>query len=150
TSLLEMLVLAKPYFDPTGLIVAVEAKEVVGFAHAGFGPNEDGSAADKGSGAVCLLGVLPSHRRRGIGSALLERAESYLKQQGSKTILAGAIRPLTPFYLGLYGGSEVPGFLSGDRNAGPFFLRRGYEPCETSLILDRRLDRPFTVADGRF
>src|SRR5947209_785586 len=32
--------LAKPYFDPAGLIVAVDGNTRVGFAHAGFGPNQ--------------------------------------------------------------------------------------------------------------
>src|ERR671938_100354 len=36
---LEYFLFAKPYFDPDGLIVALEGSEVVGFAHAGFGPN---------------------------------------------------------------------------------------------------------------
>ena len=40
-SLLEDLVLGKPYFDRCGLIVACEEKNPVGFGHAGFGPSAD-------------------------------------------------------------------------------------------------------------
>ena len=37
-TLLDQHVLAKPYFDPRGLIVAVEGERIVGFVHAGFLP----------------------------------------------------------------------------------------------------------------
>src|SRR4051794_15510490 len=39
TTLLEYFTFAKPYFDPAGMILAVEDGKVVGFVHAGFGPN---------------------------------------------------------------------------------------------------------------
>ncbi|MCA9020394.1 MAG: hypothetical protein KDA74_09650 [Planctomycetaceae bacterium] len=42
----EVLIFSQPYFDPNGLIVAVEEGEVVGFVLAGFGPNKAGSALD--------------------------------------------------------------------------------------------------------
>ena len=41
---LEFFVFSKPYFDPEGLIVAVMNNVPVGFVHAGFGSNADGSA----------------------------------------------------------------------------------------------------------
>ena len=39
SALLEACVFSKPYFDREGLLVAVDGARVVGFAHAGFGPN---------------------------------------------------------------------------------------------------------------
>src|ERR1700730_4195185 len=76
SSPLEFHVFAKPYFDPNGLILALDDRVPVGFGHAGFGPNETQSALGTATGVVCMLGVRPSHRRRGIGSELLRRCES--------------------------------------------------------------------------
>src|SRR5262249_11990691 len=64
---LERFVFSKPYFDRAGLLIAEEAGQVVGFAHAGFGPNEAESALDRTRGVLCAIAVRPSHRRRGIG-----------------------------------------------------------------------------------
>ena len=44
-------------------------RQPVGFAHAGFGPDAGRTALDRRTGVVCALGVVPSHRRRGVGSA---------------------------------------------------------------------------------
>jgi GNAT superfamily N-acetyltransferase len=71
-----------------------------------------------------MLLVRPEYRRQGIGQELLNRAEAYLRQRGARHIYGGGIRPLTPFYLGLYGGSELPGVLVSDADA----LRR-YRAC---------------------
>jgi ribosomal protein S18 acetylase RimI-like enzyme len=147
---LERFAYAKPYFDPDGLILALDGEERVGFAHAGFGPNPAGNGLSREHGVTCLLGVRPSHRRRGIGSELLGRCEQYLQGHGAQTISAGCMRPLNPFYLGLYGGSEMPGFLTSDSAAGPFLEHHGYEPWETALVFQRRLDQPVNVVDARF
>src|SRR5437773_8684958 len=64
---LERCVFSKPYFDPAGLIVALDDGTPVGFAHAGFGPNGDESALDQTRGVLCLIAVRSSHRRRGVG-----------------------------------------------------------------------------------
>src|SRR5579884_2359145 len=65
---LEEHVFAKPYFDPAGLVVAVEGKRPVGFAHGGFGPSADGAALDRAAGVVAMVAVAPAHRRHGVGS----------------------------------------------------------------------------------
>jgi len=147
---LEHYVFAKPYFDPAGLILAVENGLGVGFIHAGFGANENDTAPSLAAGVTCMLGIRPRYRRQGIGSELLHRAEEYLRSRGATALYAGPIRPLNPFYLGLYGGSELPGFLASDEAAGPFFKKHGYRVCQTSLVFQRRLDKPVNVADGRF
>lgn len=147
---LERFVFSKPYFDPTGLIVALDGDARVGFAHAGFGPNPQESGLAYDPGVTCMIGVLPSHRRHGVGSELLRRCESYLQERGAKTLCAGPMNPLNPFYLGIYGGSESPGFLGSDEAAGAFLERHGYQGWETALVFQRRLDQPLNVVDGRF
>jgi ribosomal protein S18 acetylase RimI-like enzyme len=147
---LEYHVFAKPYFDPAGLILAEEEGGPVGFVHAGFGPNEDGTNISTAAGVVCALGVRPAHRRRGIGTELLARAEAYLRGRGASALYAGPIYPFTPFYFGLYGGSDMPGFLVSDADADRFFTHHGYAVYQTSRVLQRRLDKPVGLADPRF
>ena len=150
SSPLDNYVFAKPYFDPAGLIVAEEEGAPAGFVHAGFGSNNNGSGLSHVAGVVCLIGVRPTFRRRGIGSELLRRAEAYLAEVGARSIFAGPAAPLNPFYFGLYGGSELPGFLESDAAAGPFLGRHGYGVHETSLVFQRPLHQPVNVVDTRF
>ena len=53
--LLEQFVFSKPYFDPAGLIVALRDGRPVGFVHAGFGPNDEGTALSTEMGTTYLL-----------------------------------------------------------------------------------------------
>src|SRR5687767_4985608 len=64
-------VLAKTWFDPKGLIVAESADMLVGFVHAGFGPDAGGQTTANDAGVVCALAVVPEFRRQGIGRELL-------------------------------------------------------------------------------
>jgi ribosomal protein S18 acetylase RimI-like enzyme len=150
TTLLEYFLFAKPYFDPAGLIVAHDDNGVVGFGLAGFGPNADESGLDRSRGLVCLIGVHPNHRRQGIGSELLRHTEAYLRKQGAQEILAGPLGRSSPFTFGIYGGSQSPGFLESDQAAQPFLLKNGYQITKTCLVLQKMLDAPVMVADGRF
>jgi ribosomal protein S18 acetylase RimI-like enzyme len=148
----EVSVLNKPYFDSQGLIVAevAETKQLVGFVHAGFGPTLAGDDIDKTRGVICTIAVLPSFRRRGIGTELMRRAEDYLVASGTRELVAGCLRPLKPFYTGLYGGSNAAGFLESDVDVAPFMLARGYEPRGFVSILQRKLDSALNIVDTRF
>jgi ribosomal protein S18 acetylase RimI-like enzyme len=150
SSLLEGHVFAKPYFDPAGLIVAADGGRVVGFAHAGLGPNADESALDPASGVVALVAVAPAYQRQGIASELLRHGEAYLRGRGARLVHGGSASDWNPFYQGLYGGSESAGFLASDPAAGPFLSRHGYQPWRTYPVLQRRLSGSVNVADGRF
>src|SRR5437868_1823596 len=61
---MERAVFSKPYFDPAGFLVAEVDGEVAGFAHAGFGPNDDETALDRTRGVVAAVVVRPAYRRR--------------------------------------------------------------------------------------
>jgi ribosomal protein S18 acetylase RimI-like enzyme len=147
---LEHYVFAKSYFDPAGLILAFDDNTPVGFAHGGFGPASGEAALSTDSGVTCAVGVIPSHRRRGIGSELLRRCESYLRERGATTLYAGSMPPMNPFYFGLYGGSESPGFLVSDPEAEVFLTRHGYRIWDTCLVYQARLGSMLNVPDGRF
>jgi ribosomal protein S18 acetylase RimI-like enzyme len=150
TSMLELHVLAKPYFDPDGLIFAFDDDRTVGFVHGGFGPNQRESALAMKQGITCLVGVHPGYRRRGIGSELLRRSEGYLRGRGAQELYAGPSPRRNPFYLGLYGGSDSAGALASDTAADPFLVRRGYRPAATFEVWERRLDAPINLNDWRF
>lgn len=141
TDAFELLNFSQRYFDRDGLIVAIdtESDDLAGFVHAGFGPNDDQSALDTGVGVICATVVRPDRRRQGIGRELVFRAETYLRDRGAETILAGPAAPFDPFYVGLYGGSQPSGFLESDEDAAPFFTAIGYEPIERFAVLQRDL-----------
>lgn len=147
---LERHVYSKPYFDPAGLVVALDKDVRVGFAHAGFGSNNTETALSYSAGVTCVIAVRPEYQRRGIGSELLNRCENYLRAQGARSIYAGQMRPLIPFYLGLYGGTDLPGFLASDEAAAPFLEYHGYRALDTCLVFHRRLDQALNIVDGRF
>ena len=88
--LLEERVLAKPYFERAGLIVAEEQGQIVGFVHAGFGPTEDMSALSTDMGVTCLLMVAAHPSRETIAEQLLEQAEQYLRGKGARVLYGGA------------------------------------------------------------
>jgi ribosomal protein S18 acetylase RimI-like enzyme len=136
---LESFVLSKPYFDADGMIVAVEAGQPVGFVHAGFGASENQAGLDRQLGAVYTLQVRPAQRSTEVPALLLAAAEAYLAAQGSQVFYAGGIRPLNAFYLGLYGGSELPGVLHSDLLSHQFFQAHGYREIDRVAIHQREL-----------
>jgi len=147
--LFEQLVFAKLYFDYGGLIVAWEDGRPVGFAHAGFGPNEQGDRVSTELGVTCLVLVRPDCAEAEVAAGLLERCEQYLRGQGAKVLYGGGIRPLNPFYLGLYGGSELPGVLDSDLVARELYGSHGYREIDRTVILHRRLSGFQAVIDRR-
>lgn len=145
-TLLERYLFSKPIFDPAGLFLAEDDGACVGFAHAALAEPPGGPRA----GVVCLVGVRPEWRRRGVGSELLRRCETFLRERNAAPLYAGGRWPFNPFYLGLYGGSESPGFLTSDAAAEPFFARHGYRTERRAVVLQRGLEQPVRLFDPRF
>jgi GNAT superfamily N-acetyltransferase len=69
----------------------------------------------------------------------LERCEDYLRRRGARVIYGGGIRPLNAFYLGLYGGSEMPGVLESDVVAQRVYTSHGYREIDRTLVFRREL-----------
>jgi ribosomal protein S18 acetylase RimI-like enzyme len=65
--------------DPEALIVAVDGKRVVGSVIAAW---------DGWRGAIYRIAVAPSHRRAGLGRALLREAERHLDARGARRAAA--------------------------------------------------------------
>lgn len=145
---LDRLVFSKPYFDPRGITIAEDDGHAVGFIHAGFGANDEGRLS-RDFGVIAMLVVSPTHRRRGIARELVRRAEQYLRSGGSTVVYAGSMHPLDPFYLGLYGGSELPGILKSDVAAHALFISMGYKPVDECLVMQLPLDRSLALIQPR-
>ena len=139
TTLFEQKVLSKPYFDREGLIVALDGTRMVGFAHAAFGPTPDGSAVDTQTGTTCLLMVGRHTDRQHVAQQLLTHCERYLARRGAQTWLAGCVRPVNPFYQGLYGDTDSPGLFESDTEAVRLFQAAGYQTVQTRVVLERTL-----------
>lgn len=138
-AILEEQVLAKPYFENEGLIVAVDGGRPVGFAHAAFGPTDNQAHLSRQLGVTCLILVDGRCSQQGIADELLARSEAYLRGHGAQVLYGGGIHPLDGFYLGLYGGSELPGVLDSDAAAQRLFREHGYRDVDRTLVLQREL-----------
>lgn len=134
----DQLVLAKPYFDRTGLILAFDENQPVGFVHAGFGPNEDRTDLDRRRGVVSMLMVTEHAASEEIARELLDRAEQYLSETANE-IFAIGVGEICPFYMGLYGGCGLPGVLQSDAARQQFFRAAGYEEIDCVKVFQRRL-----------
>jgi len=139
SALLESCVFSKPYFDRAGLIVAAESDRIVGFAHAGFGPTDDHALIDTRVGSTLLVATVPHPEQAAIGASLLSRSEDYLRRRGATTLLGGGSAEMRSFYLGLYGGADLPGILDSSPVMQEFFRRAGYAVAERIAVLRRPL-----------
>lgn len=110
--------LLDPNFEPAGAPVALSRSDPIGFALAiaRRAPLED-APHDVGLGYVTLLGVLPDHRGRGVGSALLAWCERFLGERGCTRCM---ISPYAPGYF--TPGVDVRAYADGLR----FLIQRGY------------------------
>jgi hypothetical protein len=138
-ALFERLVLDKPFFDRQGLLVAEEQGHPIGFVQAGFGSAEDGSKLDPRRGAIFAFSVARHDNEGAIALQLIAAAENYLQAAGAVEVVAGGASPDHPFYLGLYGGSELPGLLASDAMQLAIFTQAGYRERERRAIWQRSL-----------
>jgi ribosomal protein S18 acetylase RimI-like enzyme len=110
-------VLAKP---DTVLLLARDGEELIGYALAHVEPVEDTWIADtwrtgRRVAEIESLSVLPEHRGRGIGSALMDAVDRELEALGIGDVFVGA--------------------LAGNEDALRLYRRRGFRP--TWLYLSR-------------
>ncbi len=138
--LFERLVFGKLYFPQSRLFLAFEGGKPLGLAHAAFGPNQDRTWISTKSGVVCMLLVCPEcPQPDSVARQLLEHCDRFLIEGGATTIQGGAAPPLTPFYVGLYGGSLPPGIFTTDQLARDTFAAAGYQVAGHTSICRRSL-----------
>jgi ribosomal protein S18 acetylase RimI-like enzyme len=148
-ALLESLVLAKPIFDRQGLILALDDGKPVGFVHAGFGSTPDERSLCPTVGVISMLMLRVPDCGAGVADELLRRSEAFLQSRGAKAVVAGGSRGLNPFYLGLYGGSELSGILVSDHVAQQFYREHGYVEVDRARVLERELARFRPLVDRK-
>src|SRR5579871_1751824 len=125
------IVLLDPNFAPSGTFVARQGEEVCGFllALARQRPLED-APLETDRGWITLFAVAEEARGQGIGGALLNAAEGWLRQRGRTTVW---ISPYAPGYW-------TPGVDEAAYPAGLAFLqRRGYETVTRPRSMDASL-----------
>lgn len=132
--LLEYSVFSKMHFDRQGLIVATKEGQPVGFVHAGFGPSEDGKGIDTSMGTTLMLMLRGGEQDESLTDDLLLASEEYLRSRGASVFYAGGLKPLNSFYLGLYGGSEIPGVLQSNSLLHEACLRNDYSQSGRVII----------------
>lgn len=136
---LEQHVLAKPWFDRQGLIVACDGARPVGFAHAGFGADCELRRVDCTQGTTCLVLIAPHEQRPQIAQELLAASEDHLRRRGAQQLFAGSQSPLNPFYLGLYGSSDTAGVLTSNKGFVELLQASGYVPKHRRVLAGRTL-----------
>lgn len=138
---LEVNIFSKQYFDPKGFLVATRDGRIVGFAHAMFGPCDEGRTVSTAMGTTAMLMLRAGESDNGLADALLGASEEYQRLRGATVHYGGGMNPLNGFYLGLYGGSELPGVLDSDPHQAEHFQRNGYVEASRAVVLQRELIR---------
>ena len=134
-------------FDRAGLIVAERDGRILGYVHAGFGPDLPVESTapfsfDPSLGTIAMLVVDHGVDDPELARRLILEAERYLRSRGASVLYAGGQFPLNPFYWGLYGGSEGSGVLSGHSGFFQTLTAMGYEPVSTTVFLEFDLASP--------
>jgi GNAT superfamily N-acetyltransferase len=140
----DALAIGKLHFDAAGLIVAQRDGQIVGFAHAGFGPAEPlgpSHELDQSMGTVSMVMIDPRVNDPALEQGLLVEAERYLRSRGASVVYAGGQSPLNPFYWGIYGGSEFSGILDSHTAFRRVVDRAGYEPAASTVLFEIDLTR---------
>jgi len=140
----ELHVLSKPYFERDGFLVAIRLgedgqPELLGMVHASFDVNPELGDLNKSVGIVSQLRLRAFDRQSEVEDRLLQLADEYLRRNGAAEVWFGSRFPQAPFYLGLYGGSRVPGVLEEDTAVVAALQRNGFVKVNEIAILQREL-----------
>jgi GNAT superfamily N-acetyltransferase len=127
-------------FDRAGLIVAERDGLLVGYVHAGFGPDDPVDAHAPltlctALGTISMLVVEPEPQAADVARGLILEAERYLRARGANVLYAGGQYPLNPFYWGLYSGSECSGVPATHPVFPQALADLGYEPISSTVWL---------------
>jgi GNAT superfamily N-acetyltransferase len=101
-------------------------------------------------GVTSLLLVHPNYSWSEISTELLHRSEAYLRECGAKVLYGGSLHPLNPFYLGLYGGSELPGILDSDPALQELYRSNGYREIDQVMVYRKSLENYTPIFDRRY
>jgi ribosomal protein S18 acetylase RimI-like enzyme len=145
----------KPWFQPQSLSLALdealpEKQQIVGLSLAGFGANADETGLDSSKGVISLVLVHPNYRRKKLGTELIRRAETFLKEAGSRDVRFGCNWDRYPYCWGMIGSISPAGVLQSMPEAHAFIQKHGYQSAEKFEIYSRALNTPVPFGDPRF
>ncbi|MHC4660693.1 MAG: GNAT family N-acetyltransferase [Planctomycetota bacterium] len=137
-------------FEPQGMILAFEGKNLVGYCHSGTRNEvvckrvyQDWPGGSEGF--IALIFVSPSHRSHGIGTELIKRAKLYL--YGTKRIVIDG-QVFNPFYGNstgpgtcFFGTTEGISIPDDDEKTKAFLSKEGFEKRYTGIALEVPLSR---------
>lgn len=88
-------VLCEPNMEPAGLVVAVDDKDIMGFAYGTVRrmPIGPGLMPDHSTGWLNAFGVIPDKRRQGVARQCLVGLEDYFRTAGCRQVRVGAFAP---------------------------------------------------------
>lgn len=109
---------------PDGLLLCERGNEITGWGAAVY-------RATNRRGYIKMLCVSPEHRRKGIGTSLLQSLESFLIRRGATQV---RVAESAPNYL-------TPGVDTRYEDALKFYAERGYEPFERAVNLETGLEK---------
>lgn len=141
------LVEAKPWFDATGLLVALDRGAVVGWVHACVAPGtEPWHDGVQRTGRIAMLICPPQHLE--VGQALVAEATRWLADRGQHEAMALHAQGGYPLYRGLWMGGEpiCPTTLPHLHLA---FEVNGYHAALESVFMTARLDSAPRVPQPR-
>ena len=114
--------------------MATRDEQPVGFVHGSLGPTDEGDSLATDMGVTQQLMTIDANDTA-LSDELLGRSEEYLRSLGAQVLYVGGIRPLNGFYLGLYGGSELPGILQSDELILSTCQRSRYREIDRTIIM---------------
>lgn len=125
-------VLADPNFDPEGVLIATSEGRPAGFVVAmarrvPLGPDGD---LEPTIGWISVFGVVPEARHQGVGKALFDAAETFLRTKGHTRV---EVAPYAPNYF----WPGVDRALYPDAQA--FLRERGYRQLYEAVAMDKNL-----------
>jgi len=134
------LVARKSYFDPTGLFVAREHGEVLGWIHACLAPGSEPWHDGAQKVARIRMLIYPA-TRLDIGRALVTAATAWLRERDSGPLEAMHAESGYPFYRGLWLGGEPMGAASLPHVQLAFEVG-GYKLAQESIFMTAEVDSP--------
>jgi ribosomal protein S18 acetylase RimI-like enzyme len=140
----DALVIGNILFDREGMILAESDSGILGFVHAGFGPEQPLGPShrfDRAMGSIAMLVWDPNQPDPDAQAQLIAHALHYLRRNGAQVIYGGGHFPLNPFYWGIYGGSEFAGVLDDHTQFRAALVAAGFEPVTETLLLELDLGR---------
>lgn len=151
SNLLEQHVFSKQYFDRQGMFLAIDQSgdqpRPLGFVHASFSVTDELNDVKHAVGIISQLKTVEHERQSEVSAELLRLACNYLSDRGATEVHVGSEFPKAPFYLGLYGGSRIPGVMAADKTTLHSFLAADFEPLDKICVLERQLGNFRTIVD---